>query len=138
MNPPVLENVNIHIVQIISIIGSFSFLLFILSQIRSKRIKEEYSLMWLFFGFIFIIISLWRESLDMFARLVGVAYPPAALFLILIMAVFVILIQFSIIISKSKENNKHLTQEHSILKLEVERLQKEIVELSKKIDSSKK
>lgn len=130
MTEDILLNVNTNIIQILSIIGSISFLIFILLQIRSKRIREEYSLLWLFFGLIFVILSFWRESLDIFARLTGIAYPPAALFLLLIMALFVIVIQFSVIISKSTENNKHLTQEHSLLKFEVEHLRKEIEQLS--------
>ena len=60
--------------------------------------------------------------LEEFARLVGIAYAPAALFLILLLAVFLILIEFSIIISKLAERNKNLAQEIGILKEELEKL----------------
>lgn len=134
MNLAVIEslpNVDIHKAQILAIIGSFSFLFFILYQIKSKRIREEYSLVWIFFGFIFVVFSLWRQSLDVFAQMVGVAYPPAALFLLLFVTFLVILIQFSIIISQLSSQNKILTQEHSLLKHEVEVLKKEIEQLRK-------
>jgi hypothetical protein len=132
----ILTGVNINTVQILSILGSFGFLLFILFQIHSKRMREEYSVLWLLLGAVFITFSLWRSGLDHLSRLMGVAYPPAALFLILIMAVFMILIQFSVIISRATENNKHLTQEHSMLKLEVKLLKKKLQNLEKKLENS--
>jgi len=128
-----LEGVNINIVQIISVIGSIGFLLFILFQIHSRRFREEYSILWLGISVVFVIFSFWREGLTHLSRLVGVAYPPAALFLILIMSVFLILIQFSVIISRATENNKHLTQEHSMLKLEVKILRAKLDLLEKRV-----
>jgi len=117
-----LKGIDIWKVQVLAITGSIFFLFFILYQIQRKKIKEEYSILWLSLGVVFIVISVWRDGLDEISRLIGVAYPPAALFLILIMAVFVILIQFSIIISKLADNNRQLAQEHSLLKLEFEKL----------------
>jgi len=132
-----LKGININTVQVISIIGSFGFLLFILFQIHSKRMREEYSILWLFISVVFIIFSIWRSGLDHLARVIGIAYPPAALFLMLIMAVFMILIQFSVIISRATENNKHLTQEHSMLKLEVKILQKKLDAINRELSENK-
>ena len=112
-------------VQSIAIIASILFLLLILFLIQRKRIKEEYSLLWIFFAIVFIVFSFWRGGLDFIAQLLGIAYPPAALFLILLMAVFLILIEFSIIISKLSDMNKTLAQEIGILKQEVEKLKVE-------------
>lgn len=132
MNPSLLiEGVDITKAQILAVIGSFGLLFFLLYQIRSKRLKEEYSILWLLVTVVFITFSIWRDGLTVLAKAVGVAYAPAALFLILIIAIFLILIQFSIIISKTTENNKHLTQEHSMLKLEVKRLKKELEKIEK-------
>jgi len=113
---------SIHL-QSLAIIGSVLFLLLILFLIQRKRIKEEYSLLWIFFAIVFIIFSFWRDGLNFIAELIGVAYPPAALFLILLMAVFLILIEFSIIISKLTDKNKTLAQEIGMLKQELEELQ---------------
>lgn len=129
---PYALDVNILKMQYIAIIGSVVLLVFILNLIRRKRIKEEYSLLWLFLSFVFILFSVWREGLDYISKLMGVAYPPAALFLILLMAIFMILIQFSIIISRQAENNKNLTQEHGLLKFEHENLKKRVEELEAK------
>ena len=113
---------NIQTTQWIAIIVSISLFLFILYLVRRKKIKEEYSLLWLFSSVVFIFFSIWRDGLEYFAHLVGIAYPPAALFIILLLAVFLILIEFSINISKLKDENKTLTQELALLRHEMEKL----------------
>lgn len=115
-----MENVQAFRIQVLAIIGSFLLILFVLELIRRRRLKEEFSILWLGMGLVFLIISLFRKLLDKFSYLVGISYPPAALFLILIMGLTVILIHFSVAISELKEANKRLTQEVGLLKREIE------------------
>jgi len=117
-----LLHVDIHRIQYLSIIGSLILLAFILILIRNKKIKEEYSLLWLIVSLVFLFFSIWRDALDYLAHLAGIAYAPAAIFLIFFIAVFMILVQFSIIISKLSEQNKRLIQEIGLLKMELNRL----------------
>jgi len=112
--------------QYIAIAASIGLFIYILYLVRNKRIKEEYSLLWLFFSVVFLFFSIWRGLLEEFAQMVGIAYPPAALFLILLLAIFLILIEFSVIISKLSERNKSLAQEVGLLRLEMEKLKEKI------------
>lgn len=105
--------------QILAVIGSLFFLSFIIYLVRKKRLREDYSLLWLFFGGVFLVLSVWRESLEYISKTIGVAYAPAAIFIILIMSLFMIMIQFSIIISKQANQISTLAQEISFLKLKV-------------------
>jgi len=116
---------SIQTTQYIAIAVSISLFLYILFLVRNKKIKEEYSLLWLFSSIIFIIFSIWRDGLELFAKMMGIAYPPAALFLILLLAIFLILIEFSINISKLSEKNKILAQELALMKNELEVLKSE-------------
>ncbi len=113
-------DVDINRIQILAIGGSVLFILFILYQIRAKRLREDYSLIWLFFGGVFLFFSCWRESLDYLSYLVGVAYPPATIFILFIMVLFMIVIQFSIIITKQSNQLLRLAQEVGRLKQKVE------------------
>jgi hypothetical protein len=113
---------NIQMTQYIAIAVSIGLFLYILFLVRNKKIREEYSLLWLFSSIVFIVFSIWRDGLEYFAKLIGIAYPPAALFLILLLAVFLILIEFSINISKLTEKNKSLAQELALLRNELESL----------------
>ncbi|MDQ7799231.1 MAG: DUF2304 domain-containing protein [Candidatus Edwardsbacteria bacterium] len=105
-----------HRIQFLAIAGSVGLLLFILELIRRKRIRENHSLLWLFIGTVFLFFSIWRRGLEVLANLMGIAYPPTAFLLILVMALFVILIQFSIITSDLAEKNKKMAQEIGLLK----------------------
>ena len=109
-----------HRVQFFAIIGSVTIFLFIIELIRKRKIKEQYSLLWFFSGVVFIILSVWEGGLAQIASFVGIAYPPAALQMILIVAIFLILIQFSVIISRLSDKNDKLVQEIALLKGKLE------------------
>ncbi len=103
-------------IQIISIIGSLLFLLTIIELIIKKLLKEAYAIIWLIFGFLFLFFSLWRKALDYIALAIDIAYPPAMLFLLLIIALTLVMIQFSVVISHQRDQIKTLTQEIALLK----------------------
>lgn len=105
-------------IQIISIIGSLLFLITIIELIRRKLLKEAYAIIWLIFGCLFLFFSLWRKALDYIAQAIDIVYPPAMLFLLLIVAITLVLIQFSVVISKQSDQIKKLTQDLAILKQE--------------------
>jgi hypothetical protein len=115
-----------HRIQVFSIIGSLLLFVFILKLVKRKKLKEEYSLLWLGFGFIFIVLSIFKPLLEVVASAIGIIYAPAALLLMLVLSVFFILIQFSVVISKLAEGNKNLVQEVGILKAELKKLQLQI------------
>ncbi len=110
-------------IQVFSIIGSISLILIIFKLIKRKKLKEEYSLLWLGCGSIFLFFSIFKPLLQIFADSLGIIYAPSALLLMLIVSAFLILIQFSVVISKLSESNKNLIQEVGILKAEFNKLQ---------------
>ncbi|MCX6164296.1 MAG: DUF2304 domain-containing protein [Ignavibacteriae bacterium] len=119
-----MNNFNIDKIQYFAIAGSVLFLIFVILLVRNKKIKEEYSILWFIFGIIFLVISVWREILIQFSNLIGIAYPPVAFILILIFAIFLILIQYSVVISNLKEKNKDLVQRLGLLENEMKKKEK--------------
>lgn len=109
-------------IQILSIIGSVLLLAFILELLRKRKLREEYSLLWLGGGMLFLVLSLWRDLLTQLSFALGIAYPPAALFLVLIMGAYLMLLHFSLVFSAMSEKTKAMAQEIALLKLELERL----------------
>lgn len=124
-------------IQLISILGSVLLIVFILLLMMYRRLKEEYSLLWLFFSFVFLALSIWKGGLEWIAHLLGISYAPAALFLILIMSIFVMLVEFSLIISKQSEWIKQSAQEIGLLKLELEKYNKKLEEVSNEKQNTK-
>jgi len=115
-----MENVQTFRIQILAVLGSVALVFFIIELIRRKRLREEFSILWLAMGVVFLALSIFRSLLDQFSYLVGIGYPPAALFLILIMGLTVIMIHFSVAISELKETQKKLVQEIGLLKAAAE------------------
>ncbi len=116
--------IGIERIQLLALVSSVFFLAGIIEMIRRKAIKEAYALLWLLFGGIFILFSCWKKGLDFFAGLAGIYYPPALLFLILIVAVILILVNYSVVISSQNDKIRILTQEMALMKKEMEKLEK--------------
>ena len=112
-------------IQILSVIGSVLLLGFIIELLRKRKLKEEYALLWLLGGLVFLVLSFWRDLLTQLSFAIGIAYPPAAIFLVLIMGAYLMLLHFSLVFSKMAEKNKAMAQEIALLKLEVDRLRRE-------------
>jgi hypothetical protein len=107
-------------IQIISIIASLLIFGVVINLIRRRKLKTEYSLMWLSVSVVFIVFSFWRTGIDKLAYLFGIAYSPSVLFIILLIGIILLLIEFSIIISKQAERIKVLVQELALLKHVIE------------------
>jgi hypothetical protein len=97
-------------VQIIAILVTASLFGTVFELVRRRRLMERYALLWLFASAIMLGLSVWRDALEGLADLVGVAYAPSALFGIAFGFVLVILLHFSLVISRLAEQNKVLAQ----------------------------
>ena len=111
-------------IQIISILASIFIIVFILSLIRQRKLREEYSIMWLVGSLALILFSIWRGLLDIIANLVGVVYAPAILLLIGIFFGVVMFLHFTVVLSKQADRNKSLTQELALLRNRIEELER--------------
>lgn len=95
----------------------------VLELVRRNRLKERYSFLWLATSGVLITFVLKREWLDLFAGLVGVYYPPSALFLLLVFFMLLILVHFSTVISKLLNDKQSLTQSLGLLEARVRELE---------------
>lgn len=108
-------------VMIFGLIGSIGALLFVLELVRQRKLREDYSLLWLATAVVLIILSLFRPLLDTLAAALGVVtYPPAALFLVAIIFMLFILLHFSTALTKLSRENKEIAQQMAILRWELE------------------
>jgi len=103
-------------VTALSIVVSAALLLYILEMVRRRQLREEYSILWLFGSVVILVLSLKQDWLISISHSVGIAYPPSFLFLVGILFIMLILIHFSIAISKLHQMNKKMAQEIAMLK----------------------
>lgn len=111
-------------VKALAIAGSGGVLFLVLELIRRGRLKERYSLLWLFAGAVMLILSLSRGLLDTIAHVVGIFYPPSLLFLVAFVFLLLITLHFSAVISGLSEKNKRLAQEIALLRQELDGLRR--------------
>lgn len=113
-----------HRIEIFALAGSVGLLVLILELVRRKRLKEKYSLLWLFTAVVLLTVSLSKDLLDALGRMMGIYYSPTAFFLLAFLFLMLITIQFSVVLSKLSERNKVLSQEVALLKLKLEEMEK--------------
>ena len=95
-------------------------LLVILELIRSRRLQERYALLWLLTGIVILVLAVWRGLLGRLADLVGIAYPPSALFILAAFFVLLVLLHYSTVISKLSDQNRILAQRLALLERTLE------------------
>jgi hypothetical protein len=97
-------------IQLLAIIGSAALLLFILELVRRKAFMERYALLWLLAAIVMLGLSIWKGAVEEIAQLLGIAYPPNALFLVAFGFVLVLLLHFSLAVSRLSDQTKVLAQ----------------------------
>jgi hypothetical protein len=105
-------------VQLFSILFSLFIFFFIFSLVKSRRMKEEYSLLWFAMSLFLLYMSIDRFAIDRLGSLVGVAYPPSVLMLMTTGFTFLMLIHLSVVISRLSAQNNELIQEMGLARLE--------------------
>jgi hypothetical protein len=106
-------------IQILAIVASALLLLGVLELVRRRAFLERYALLWLFSALILLALSVWKGALEQVADLVDIAYPPNALFLIAFGFVLVLLLHFSVAVSRLSDQTKVLTQRLALLEQRV-------------------
>lgn len=115
--------------QFVAVIGSLIYLFIVFEAVRRRKLKEAYALLWMGTGIFFLILSILWWPIAYISPYIGIYYPPASLFLALIVAIFLILLQYSILQSGRSEQIKELSQESGLLRHRVLCLEKKLKEL---------
>lgn len=108
-----------NVVQIVAIAVSASLLVTVIDLVHRRRLREEYAFVWLIGALGLLGLAVWRNSLDLVARWLGVYYPPAVLLLAVILAVFIVSLYFSVVISKQRQQIERLVEELALLEADV-------------------
>jgi hypothetical protein len=99
----------------VALIGSAVLLLVVLELVRRRRFLERYALTWLLVGVVMLVLAIWRGALKTLADLLGIAAPTNALFLVAVAFVILLLLHFSLAVSRLTDQSKVLAQRLAIL-----------------------
>ena len=112
-------------IQVVSVIVMLAVFVLIFELVRRRRLMERYALLWLFSAIVLLALALLQGLLESFARLVGIAYAPSALFAVVMACGLLLMLHFSLVISRLTDQTKLLAQGLGRVQQQVEELQAE-------------
>jgi hypothetical protein len=112
--------------QIVSVLVSLGLFLVIFELVRRRRLLERYALLWLFTAVVLLALSVWGDLLDRVSRAIGIGYGPSTLFAVAFGFVVLLLLHFSMVISRLGEQNKILAQRLGLLQRRLESLEERV------------
>ena len=92
----------------------------IIDLVRKRRLREEYSVLWLVTSVIMFVLVFRYEWLVALTALIGAGLPTTTLFLCAIIFLMLLSVQFCIKISRLTDQVKNLSQENALVKQEIE------------------
>jgi len=107
-------------IQLVAILATAGLFLLVFELVRRRRLMERYALLWLFASVTLLALAVWKDLLEQVAAGVGIYYAPSALFAIAFGFVLVLLMHFSLVISRLSDQNKVLAQKLGRLQRELD------------------
>ncbi len=111
---------------LIGVIVSIALIGLVLWLIRTRKLQERQALLWLVTCAGIVVLGLSSGALATFSDVLGIAYPPSALFLLVVAFLGVALLAAVITISKLSVRTRTLAQRVAILDERLARLDREI------------
>jgi hypothetical protein len=99
----------------LAIAVTLGLLLLVFELVRRKRLSERYAILWLLAATTLLVLAVWKGLLTSLSHDVGISYPPSALFAVAIGLIAMILLHFSLAVSRLSDQNKVLAQRLGLL-----------------------
>ena len=104
--------------KIFAIITVVCILIVIIYLVKKRKLREEYSWLWLLTGFVILVLVLWYDLLLYITDLIGAVTATTTLFIFGIIFLILIALHFAIKISSLSDQVKNLAQQVSLLEAE--------------------
>lgn len=101
--------------RIIAVGASLLVLGLVIELVRRRRLKEEYSVLWVITAVVLLVLSLWFPLLLKITNLVGAVLPSSTLFFFGLVFALLMLLHFSVRVSSMERRVTMLVQEMGLL-----------------------
>jgi hypothetical protein len=109
-----VEGLTLH-QTVFALITSLVIFVLILELVRRRRLREEYSWLWLLTSGAMILLVVWFRLLVVLTHLVGAVTPLNTLLLFAVLFLFAIAVHYSVIVSRLTIQVKNLAQELALV-----------------------
>jgi hypothetical protein len=107
--------------RILAVASSVGMLLLVIELVRRRRLKEEYSVLWVLTALVLLVLSLWYPLLLKITEVVGAVMPSSTLFFFGLVFALLMLLHFSVRVSSMERRVTTLVQELGLLTVMGER-----------------
>jgi hypothetical protein len=114
-----VEGLTLH-QTVFALITSLVIFVLVLELVRRRRLREEYSWLWLLTAGSMIVLVVWFRLLVIITHLVGAVTPINTLLLFAVLFLFAIAVHYSIIVSRLTTQVKNLAQELALVSARLE------------------
>ncbi len=101
--------------RIFAVFASVATLLVIVELVRRRKLREEYSLLWIATSIAMLVLSSWYGLIERITRLIGAVTVTTTLFLFGLLFLLLISVHFTTVLSRLTVQVRRLTQELAIL-----------------------
>ena len=101
--------------KVLAILLSVRLIILIFELVRRRKLREEYSWLWMLTGVVVFVLAIWHNLLLSISRVLGIALPASTIFLLGVFFLILINLYFSVKISTLASQVKELTQKQAIL-----------------------
>src|SRR4051812_44602040 len=119
-------------IQLVAVAATLLLLLGVLDLVRRRRMLERYAIVWLGSALALLALAAWSGLLTRVASAIGIHYPPSALFVIAFGFVLLLLLHFSIAVSRLADQSKVLAQRVALLEERNRKLEEAVAERADK------
>lgn len=111
-------------IELFSILLNAGLLFLVLYLVWMKKLRLQYALLWLLTFVIMVFFSFSPFLIDRIAPFVGIHYSPSLLFITAFLFLLIIVLHYSVVISRLFETNKELIQKCGMMSHRLEKLEK--------------
>ncbi|HEX3510447.1 MAG TPA: DUF2304 domain-containing protein [Solirubrobacteraceae bacterium] len=101
--------------RIVAILASVGLLVYIVDLVRRRRLKEEYTALWVIVAIVLLVLAAWGGLLHSITHAIGAVSESSTLYLFGLLFVILLLLNFSVRVSMLERRLTALVQELALL-----------------------
>ncbi|MDD3225580.1 MAG: DUF2304 domain-containing protein [Clostridium sp.] len=112
--------------KVLAVTVSIIILITIIDLVRKRKLREEFSWLWIATGVVILVLAIWYQLLEYITVFIGAVLPVSTLFFFGIVFLILISLHFSVKISELTTKVKDVSQRVAILDTYIDDLKKKI------------
>jgi hypothetical protein len=104
--------------RILAVAISLGMFVMVIELVRRRRLKEEYSVLWIATSVVILVLSVWFELLLKITDVIGAVLPSSSLFFFGLAFALLMLLHFSVRVSELERTITVLVQEVGLMRVQ--------------------